>query len=130
MSNNVTFSTGAGATPPNGTIVETQDQGGAVERQVVAPGPYAYTPLSGSQYGLTIDTAKTLTVPSGATYAALDLEGAAARFTMDGLTTPTTSSGRNLASGSAVGLIGPTALANFKIIGVVSGGKINVEYFK
>lgn len=38
MSNNVAFQTGVGATAPANTIVETADQGGGVQRQVIQIG--------------------------------------------------------------------------------------------
>lgn len=69
MSNNVTTVTGIGATLPASTIIETQDQGGGVQRQVVAVGSAGYT------------SAQTVTRPSNTTaYSASDVLGGAITF--------------------------------------------------
>jgi hypothetical protein len=97
---------------------------------IVTVAPYAYTPLTPGQHGLSITTATALTVPTTATYATICASGAAVEYTTDGTTTPTSSVGQPLASGSCVALSGPTVLANFKAIQKIATATLDVEYFK
>jgi hypothetical protein len=65
----------------------------------VDSGGTSYSPIASSaQYGLTIATAKTLTVPSGATFATVQAVGQTVSYTTDG-TTPTASTGQTLTAG-------------------------------
>jgi hypothetical protein len=96
----------------------------------VTTGPYAYTPLSPSQNGLTVASATALTIPTGATYAVVCIEGAAIRYTWDGTTTPTASVGSPIAAGSCAPFSGAAILANLKFIQVTATATIDVEYAK
>lgn len=48
MADDVTFQSATPATPAAGVIIETEDQGGGVQRQVVQPRPQAGTLTDGS----------------------------------------------------------------------------------
>lgn len=78
------------------------------------------------QYGLALDTLKTLTVPTFAAAAQICVEGAAARYTDDGVTTPTSTVGLPWAAGVCAPYGGP--LSQFKIIG--AGATMDVSYYK
>ena len=84
-------------------------------------------PLAGSgQYAVSIASATTLTIPTGAIIAEICVETAAARYTTTG-TTPTSSTGIPVALGTCFQLAGLATLQAFKIIG--SGATMDVEYF-
>lgn len=87
----------------------------------------AFSP-AGSQHGLSVATLQSLTVPSGANYAAVCASGALVYWSTNPAFTPTTSSGQPLQSGSCMSLRGGQALASFRAIG--TGATIDVEYFR
>ena len=95
---------------------------------IVTVAPYSYTPLTPGQHNLAPTSATALTVPTGATMAAIVASTATVRYTTDGTTTPTSTIGMPLAAGAAVNITGATALANFKAFS--SSGTLDVEYFK
>ena len=78
MSNNVNYQTGRVATPPETTIVETEDQGSGVQRQVVKVGN------SISLAAGTVAIGKTNLNPSAAqlTVAAINFSGIAVVITI------------------------------------------------
>lgn len=94
----------------------------------VSPLPYQYTPLSPGQHGLSLGTATSLTVPSGALYATVCASTATVYYTTDGTTTPSNGVGQPLASGVCVALSGPLVIGNFKAFS--NTGTIDVEYFR
>ena len=104
-----------------------RDAGGSVVPGVM-PLPYAFTPLPPGQHALAPTSATALTVPAGARYATLCVSGATARYTTDGVTTPSAGVGQPLAAGSCVSLSGPAVLANFRVVSTT--GALDVEYFQ
>ena len=104
-----------------------KDKGGTIV-QGVFPLPFGYVPLGPGQYGLTPTSATALTIPTGARYAVICAESATVRYTTDGATTPTSSVGIPLASGTCVGMSGATVLANFRALS--SSGTLDIEYFQ
>lgn len=80
-----------------------------------------------SQFGLTISSGTTLTVPSGASCAQITLESANIRRTSDG-TAPTSTVGTLIPVGSQWQDCGP--LASYKFSAVSGSPSLNVEYFK
>ncbi len=97
-----------------------------VRAPTISP-PYPYTPLPPGQHGLSLSSATKLTVPAGASYAVVQANGGAVKYTTDGATTPTTSLGMTFASGATIYLSGPLMLANFQAI--ASAATLDVEYF-
>lgn len=93
-------------------------------------GPYSYTPLTPMQSGLTVATATSLTVPSGATYAVVCARGQNVNYTTDGITTPTISVGMQLLQNQCVNIVGATVIANFKAIQQSATATLDVSYFK
>lgn len=89
-------------------------------------------PLSGRQ-ALTIDNTAggvSLTVPSGAIYAACRLETGQIRFTLDGTTPDTSTAGTLLEIGEMLALESRAELTAFKAIRQSStSGVLQVEYF-
>lgn len=94
----------------------------------VVPLPFGFTPLSPGQHNLTISSATALTVPNGARYATVCARTAAANYTTDGTTAPTSSVGMALAAGSCVALSGPAVLAAFRAISAT--GTLDAEFFQ
>lgn len=92
---------------------------------LAANGP-AYVPL-GSQHGLSLSSAAALTVPDGADYAVACARGAAANYTLDGVT-PTAGLGTPLAAGACAPLYGAAVIAGFQAYG--AGATLDVEYFR
>jgi hypothetical protein len=73
-------------------------------------------------------TANSLTIPAGANYANLIASVAVARYTTDGVTTPSSTVGMPTTVGTPITLHGPLTLANFKIFGITT--LVDVEYTK
>ena len=76
------------------------------------------------QYGVSITSVTSLTVPVGSVSAMICVQTASARYTDDG-TTPTASIGIPVAAGQCFAYTGP--LTAFRIIG--AGATIDVRYF-
>lgn len=76
---------------------------------------------------IAVNTAQSLTVPTGATSAIIVPEGQDVRWRDDG-SAPTTSVGMPLGAGAT--LFYRANLATVQFIGVDTGGKINVSYYK
>lgn len=90
--------------------------------------PVGTTPIAGtSQYGLTLTSVTTLTVPATANGAFVTVESAAGvSFTFDG-TTPTASKGHLVAAGTTIWFSRPY-LALLQFIQQSAGAKIDVSY--
>jgi hypothetical protein len=88
--------------------------------------PYPFVPLGPSQNALGTTPAVGLTIPINANYALVCAETATVRWTWDGTTTPNSTVGSPIASGSCVPFSGPKILANLKFFS--SSGTIDVEY--
>ena len=86
-----------------------------------------YTPVTGSQYGLSVTTLTTLTVPTGAAVATVIVEGSSVRYSTTG--TPTATSGMLLAAGGPYTFNVPLSSLTF-IATSGSSTTIDVEYFK
>lgn len=87
--------------------------------------------LSAEILAPTDSTHKTLTVPTGAVKAVVQVNGSAAWYTMTG-TTPVIASntGYKIADLTMVEVLGPTNMAAFKILAHTSGTpKVYVEYY-
>jgi hypothetical protein len=97
---------------------------------VTGSAPYSYTNLTPSQNALGVANATALTVPTGATYAVVCVEGAGVRWTWDGTTTPTANVGSPVASGSCLAFSGASILAALKFIQQSATATIDVEYAK
>jgi hypothetical protein len=91
---------------------------------------FGYTPASPMQANLAIASSTALTVPTGADYAVVCAEGANARYTTDGTTTPTASVGMPLLLNQCVSIVGQTALANFRAIQQSATSTLDISYFK
>ena len=87
----------------------------------------AYVSAGTGQYGISITSVTTLTVPGGSLFAQLCVETAAARYTDDG-TTPSSSVGIPVPTGSCWQISGATLLSGLKIIG--AGATLTVSYYK
>jgi hypothetical protein len=89
--------------------------------------PYVFTPKAPGQHNVVITSSTALTIPSGAIFAWVQVSGGTAKYTTDGVTTPTTSVGMTLLQNSPPMLLsGATVLANFRIISSI--GTLDVEY--
>ena len=97
---------------------------------VTGGAPYSYTPLGPSQNNLAITSATALTIPAGATYATVCVEGTGARWTWDGTTTPTSSVGSVLVGSQCLAFAGALILANLKFIQTSATATLDVEYAK
>ena len=96
--------------------------------QGVAPIPYDYWPVGPGQHNLAPSSSTPLTIPPGARYATACSSTGTVRYTTDGLTPPTSTTGQPLFSGSCTTLSGVRVLSNFR---AVSGGRVlDVEYFQ
>lgn len=90
-----------------------------------AGGPVQY--LAGSQYGLTVATATSLTVPAGASVAIITVEGQAVRVRQDG-TAPTATVGMPIWANSTMIFNGP--LANLQFIQTSATATLDVDYYR
>jgi hypothetical protein len=90
--------------------------------------PYQYTTLSPSQPGLAVTTATSLTVPAGAKYAFVTVEGGSVRYRVDG-TAPTATVGTLLTVGQQLQYAGNLSTIKF-IDATGSTGTIDVDYYK
>ena len=70
--------------------------------QSTATIPYDYWPLGPGQHNLAPTSATTLTVPTGARFMRVCASTATVRYTTDGMTTPTSSTGEPLFAGSCL----------------------------
>lgn len=91
-------------------------------------GPYAYTPLTPSQFNLAVVASTGLTIPTGATLARVCVRTAEVESTTDGTTPTTAPRGTALSVGSCISLSGPLVLAAFRAISAT--GTLDVEYYK
>jgi hypothetical protein len=102
---------------------------GVIVVALVASGAHAQTrPTSSAgngQYGVSLASVTSLTVPVFAGSAQICVEGAAARYTTTG-TTPSSTVGIPVAAGTCFQFAGP--FSTFQIIG--AGATLDVEYFK
>lgn len=89
--------------------------------------PYNPMPSTG-QYGISITSVTTLTVPNGATMAEICVTATAANYTTTG-TVPTASAGGGVPVSGCFQLAGKASLSAFKVIGA-SGAIMSVEYFR
>lgn len=91
--------------------------------------PYTYTkPTSpGDQLGLAVVTATSLTVPAGAKYATITVEGNAVRWRDDG-TSPTASVGTLVQAGTSFTYSGPLSAIQF--IQTAATATLDVNYYK
>lgn len=121
----------SGATCTNGQFCFFQtDAKGNLQIGSTAIAPYSFTPLGPSQNALGVATATTLTIPIGAAYATVCVEGAAVRWTWDGTTTPTASVGQPMLANSCTAFSGAAILANLKFIQQAATATLDVEYAK
>jgi hypothetical protein len=126
--NDIVFQSEALASPPSGTAVETVPGKDGSARQIVADGPYVYTPLGYSQLTLSGTAQNLPDIPTGATIAQLSLEGNAnARYRDDG-TAPTSSVGMPVYSTQAFQYSGN--LSAFSIIAQAGSPILNIGYYK
>lgn len=123
---NLTSVTLIGGIPNSGTgSVSTLD--GLMQSGMA---PYQATPVAGSQFGLTCASSTSLTVPAGALQAIVSIEGGSVRYTHDGVTTPTSTVGHLLTSGTFEPFYGAAILANLKFIQASGTVTLNVSYLK
>lgn len=112
---------------PNGVfaatpVIDTGSDG------ITPSGPFT-TPSGAEQHNVAITSATALpTVPPGTLYATVCAKTAAVNYTLDGLTTPTSSVGFTLALGACVGLAGPALIANS--LWISATGTLDVGYYK
>lgn len=83
--------------------------------------------VAGGQYGLTVVSSTSLTVPTGATVAIITVEGQSVRYRDDG-TAPTASTGMLLAAGTT--LIYTGTLASLEFIQTTATATIDVAYYR
>lgn len=76
-----------------------------------------------------LNTAKTLTVPTGASVAWVQAVTNNVRYTLDGSTTPTSSVGQVLYAGHAPTVLHGEQISNFKGIETASSATLEVHYF-
>ena len=89
--------------------------------------PGGYLPLGGAQFALSVSSATALTVPTGAVWATICVEGQAVRYRDDG-TNPTASTGMPIASGACIAYAGN--LAAIKFIAQTGSPTIDVIYYQ
>lgn len=89
--------------------------------------PYALTSAGTAQFGLSVTTNTTLTVPGGTKIAQISVETASVRWTDDG-TSASTTVGHLAPAGTAFQYAGP--LASMKFTAVSGSPTINVSYYK
>lgn len=94
-------------------------------------GACGYTPVAGSQIGLTITSSTPLTIPATATCAVVQAVGGTAYYTTVAAETPTASStgGTQLVAGAALTVPTLPSLQGLHFIGA-SGVTLNAVYFK
>lgn len=95
---------------------------------VVTVAPYAYTPLTPSQFGLAVVASTALTPPAGATLARACVRTAEVETTTDGTTPTTAPRGTAFGVGSCTLLSGAAVIAAFRAISAT--GTLDVEYYK
>lgn len=78
------------------------------------------------QYGVSISSVAGLNAPTNAAAAEICVEGAAARYTSDGLTTPTSTVGIPVPAGTCFQYA--AQMTSFRIIG--AGATMDLEFFK
>jgi hypothetical protein len=112
---------------PNGVFAAGSVQG--VGSDGITPsGPFA-TASGAEQHNVAIVASSALpSIPSGTQYATVCVKTAAASYTLDGLTTPTSALGFALASGACLGIAGPVLIANSRWISAT--GTLDVGYYK
>lgn len=89
--------------------------------------PGIWASAGAAQYGLSVTTNTTLTVPARTTCAYITVEGASVRRTSDG-TSATTTNGTLFASGTQWADCGP--LATYKWTAVSGSPTLDVDYYK
>ena len=88
----------------------------------------------GSQFALTVDTAKTLTLPTSTpAHCLINVNTQAIRFTTDG-TAPTATKGIHVAVGGQISFMDPNfdyiaLIRALKIIGEAAGGSVDTLFF-
>jgi hypothetical protein len=96
-------------------------------RASTLPSPYILQSAGTAQYGLSITTNTTLTVPANTRLAQISVETANVRWTDDG-TSASTTVGHLAPAGTAFSYAGP--LASMKFTAVSGSPTINVTYYK
>lgn len=94
--------------------------------------PYAYTPVAGGQYGLTVASATSLTVPTGALFAFVQAVNSCVNWRPSSDGAPTTTVGQSLCPGALM-LLSGTFLTTAEFIVQGSPGTapvLNVGYAK
>lgn len=94
--------------------------------------PYAYTPVAGGQYGLTVASSTSLTVPTGALFAFVQVVNSCVNWRPSADGAPTTSVGQSLCPGGQL-LLSGTYLTTAAFIVQGSPGVapvLNVGYAK
>jgi hypothetical protein len=86
-----------------------------------------YVSAGNGQYALSVSTATSLTVPTGATVAQICVESATVRYRDDG-SAPTASSGVPVLAGSCFQYAGP--LASIQFIAAAGSPTIDVAFYK
>lgn len=86
-----------------------------------------YASAGAGQYGVSINAATSLTVPTGATVAQICIESQNARYRDDGVA-PTATVGMIIYAGTCFQYAGP--LAALQLIGAAAGGTVDVSYYK
>lgn len=89
--------------------------------------PYNYTDLGYVQQAVGATSAALTTIPAGAKYAVITVEGAAIRYRLDGVA-PTASVGNPAAIGAQITI--STTLSGVRVIQQATGAVINIEYLK
>lgn len=134
---------GGGVNGAMGMCLNAQNKAVPCSAANVAPSPvtdvpYQATPSGAMQSQLAVATTgvSTLTVPTGTlafTVCLRSAAGGAINYSVDGLTTPTTTAtgnGRQLGVGQCVAYSGIALANNFKAIGATAATAIDVEYTK
>lgn len=103
----------------------TQSEASQAAPVPVQAAPWFGTPLGYQQ--LTLAGAASLTVPSGATFGTILIEGAPVRWRDDG-TAPTATVGMPLGVGAA--MVYSADLAALQVIGQATGAIVNISYYK
>jgi hypothetical protein len=111
----------------NGAFANGSEQG--VGSDGITPsGPFT-TPSGAEQHGVTITSSSALpSIPAGTLYATVCAKTASVSYSLDALTTPTSSVGFTLATGSCVGVAGPVLISNSRWISAT--GTLDVGYYK
>ena len=109
----------------------SSDAAGNCEYNMVA-GPYQFQSAGAGQYGVSLNSITSLTVPTGTLQAEICVESATARYTTSG-TSPSSTVGVPVVPPTSSNpqcfpLSGFAILSTFQIIG--AGATMDVEYFK